>query len=367
MEVNWNLDVGAWNLRLRPLVRLRTRKGWLGPKTRIFAPLLPVLAGFPSKNVCFRVKRGKWPLALRLLKIANATFMLFLGQFHPLLVHLPIGGLVLLAVLELVAHFTRFKDAAQNNIWIVSFVCTTAAVSALCGWLLATGGGYDAELLKWHRVLGVALAVGCLLSLLLLQRDWLRAYRASLAAALALLAITGYLGGALTHGGGFLSRNAPAGLQPLAGYAMSRDGEAATASLSRQAPVFAGIVQPILQERCVSCHNPEKHKADLRLDNFAVLLQGGQNGPVIKPGRARESSLIQRMLLASDADLHMPPEGQSQPTAEEIAVLDWWVNAGAPTDQKLADLKPSSEILRLVKLVRGQLGQAKVGSGLGAN
>jgi uncharacterized membrane protein len=130
-----------------------------------------------------------------------------------------------------------------------------------------------------------------------------------------------------------------------------------------QQPVFAGIVQPILQERCVSCHNAEKHKAELRLDNFAVLLQGGQNGPVLKPGQARDSSLLQRMLLPPGADGHMPPEGESQATAEEIALLEWWINCGAPVTERLADLKPASEILRVVKLVRSQTAPAKVGSG----
>ena len=56
-------------------------------------------------------------LAPRLLNIANATLMLFLGHFHPLLVHLPIGGLVLLAVLELVAHFTRFSSSSGIGYW----------------------------------------------------------------------------------------------------------------------------------------------------------------------------------------------------------------------------------------------------------
>ena len=61
--------------------------------------------------------------------------MLFLGHFHPLLVHLPIGGLVLLEILELLAGFTRWKDAAQNSRWILGFVSGTAAASAAGGWM----------------------------------------------------------------------------------------------------------------------------------------------------------------------------------------------------------------------------------------
>jgi uncharacterized membrane protein len=290
--------------------------------------------------------------------------MLFLGHFHPLLVHLPIGGLVLLGVLEFVAQFTRWRDTAQNSQWILAFVCATTGVSAACGWLLASAGGHDAELLGRHRALGLALALACLVSLLLRSRGWLRGYRVSLIAALALLGLTGHFGGTLTHGRGFL--RAPAPLQPVAGYAMSRP-EAETLPVMQQ-PVFAGLIQPILQERCVACHNPEKHKAELRLDTFSELLKGGQDGPVIHLRRAGESSLLQRMVLSPDSDGHMPPEGQSQPTAEEIAVVEWWINAGAPTDQQLADLKLAPDIQRLVNIVLGRTGQAKTGSaGDGAN
>jgi len=44
------------------------------------------------------------------------NLLTFFGHFHPLLLHLPIGGLVLLGFLELLAHWTRFKDAAQNSV-----------------------------------------------------------------------------------------------------------------------------------------------------------------------------------------------------------------------------------------------------------
>lgn len=284
--------------------------------------------------------------------------MLFLGHFHPLLVHLPIGGLALLGVLELVACFTRWKDAAQNNQWVLTFICATAGISAICGWLLATGGGYDAELLRWHRALGLALALGCLVSLLLLSRDMLRAYRVSLIASLALLGVTSHLGGTLTHGRGFLTGHAPAALQPVAGYAMSRPGAEALPAMQR--PVFAALVLPILQERCVSCHNSEKHKAELRLDTLTELLKGGQNGPVIHVGHARDSSLLQRMLLSPDADGHMPPEGQSEPSAAEIAVIEWWINAGAPGDERIADLKLDARTRRIVSTVLGRQEPGKV-------
>jgi hypothetical protein len=46
---------------------------------------------------------------------SSHNWVMFLGRFHPMLVHLPIGGLILLGVLELLAKFSLFKDAARSN------------------------------------------------------------------------------------------------------------------------------------------------------------------------------------------------------------------------------------------------------------
>src|SRR6266852_1507558 len=55
---------------------------------------------------------------------------------------------------------------------------------------------------------------------------------------------------------------------------------------------FERNIRPILANSCFSCHGPEKQKAGLRLDSRAALLAGGDNGPVIVPGKAQASMLI---------------------------------------------------------------------------
>jgi hypothetical protein len=119
-------------------------------------------------------------------------------------------------------------------------------------------------------------------------------------------------------------------------------------SPSPRQPVFAGLIQPILQEHCVACHGAEKHKGELRLDTLYEIMRGGQDGPVLKPGNAAGSPLIQCLLSPVDADGHMPPEDQPQATAQEIALLTWWINAGASAEQKISDLKPEPELRRLL-------------------
>ena len=272
-----------------------------------------------------------------------ANLLTFFGRFHPLLLHLPIGGLVLLGFLELLARWTRFKDAAQNSGWILGFVTVTALASASAGLMLASSGGYDPHLLKWHRALGLALAAACLLTWCLHRRQMFRAYGFSLTTTLLLLVITSHLGGSITHGSGFLTRYAPASLRVL--LRLPRQARPLPAESLPPRQVFSAIIQPILDQQCVECHGPQKHKADLRLDDLANLLKGGQDGPVIQPGRAKESSLLQRMLLPSDADGHMPPEGKPQPTLEQIALLQWWIDSGAQANETSSELQPQPEMV----------------------
>jgi len=118
--------------------------------------------------------------------------------------------------------------------------------------------------------------------------------------------------------------------------------------------LFTSGVKPILQEHCVSCHNPQKHKADLRLDNYQVLLAGGIDGVVVKPGHPESSPLVQCMLSPPDADGHMPPEGQPQPTLEEIALLEWWVIVGAPAFGTASELHPNAHIRQLLEVISGR-------------
>jgi uncharacterized membrane protein len=275
----------------------------------------------------------------------------FLGHLHPLVVHLPIGGLVLLGVLELLSGVTRWTEAAQNSRWTLVFVCLTSLSAAACGWMLAQADGYDSRLLKWHQVTGLAFAGVSLITLLLHYFERTRAYRVSLVLSLLLLAVTGHLGGSITHGRDFLTRYAPAPIREFFCDPESRTGPKAPTLPSMQRPVFAGVIQPILRQRCSECHGAEKHKADLRLDTLKGLLRGGQDGPVIKAGEARKSPLIQCMISALDADGHMPPEDQPQPTHEEITLIEWWINKEAPESAKVIDLKPDPEIQQLVERI----------------
>jgi uncharacterized membrane protein/mono/diheme cytochrome c family protein len=264
---------------------------------------------------------------------------------HPLLVHLPIGMIFLLAVLEAAALFPRLRNAAVNAGFILAVAAPLAVVTAVCGWLLSLAGGYDESLLAWHKWLGIATALGIVLAAILFWRRHFASYRAVLFVAVFLLMAAGHLGGSLTHGSDYLIRYAPGPLKKLLGVPDQKPAAKLSEAELRQLPMFTGIIEPIFESKCVVCHGPKKSKAKLRLDSFSALQDGSENGAVYNPGHATESPLVQRLLLPASHDDHMPPAGKPQLTVAEIQLVKWWVDIGAPETNTLNQLQPPLEIL----------------------
>jgi len=275
-------------------------------------------------------------------------FTFFLGRLHPLLVHLPIGLVVLLAFLQVLGRFARFAGARAAIGPVLLLTVPSALASAACGWLLANGGDYDPRLLQWHRWSGLAVAALCLLTGL---AHWLarpRLYSLGLAFSFLATVGAGHFGGSLTHGQDYLAHYAPGPLRPLLGGGTSRPTAAAAPSALAEKRAFEHVVKPVLDKYCVACHGPEKAKGRLRLDSLPAALRGGEDGAVILPGKPAESDLIKRLHLPPDHDDHMPPAGKPQPTADDVALLQWWIQSGA-SDRPVGELKPPANIQRILE------------------
>ncbi len=275
------------------------------------------------------------------------TFFFF-GRLHPALVHLPIGFVLLLAVLEVLARFPRFRNANSNVGLILALAVPLAGFTTLCGWLLSLAGGYDQSLLQWHKWTGIGTAVACLVVALLYSLDFKKSYRWCLFATTAALAFASHLGGSLTHGSDYLVRYAPAPLRSLLSFTAASKPAATKPKNFAELPAFSSVVQPLLQNDCVACHGPEKSKGGLRLDSLQALLKGGKSGPVLVPGKASESELFTRLNLPPENEDHMPPDGKPQPSADDIALLQWWLDAGAPADKVVGELKAAANISRIL-------------------
>jgi hypothetical protein len=91
---------------------------------------------------------------------------------------------------------------------------------------------------------------------------------------------------------------------------------------------FEKKVRPLLAERCLDCHSPDKKvKGGLRLDIREGWVKGGDTGPAIVPGEP-DKSLFITAIRYKDRDLQMP-EKRKMPD-EEIAIFEQWVKMGAP-------------------------------------
>lgn len=90
---------------------------------------------------------------------------------------------------------------------------------------------------------------------------------------------------------------------------------------------FENEIRPLLAESCYDCHGPEKQKHGLRVDNLPYLLQGGESGAALVPGKPEESILLD-YLSYKDSDHEMPPEGKL-PEAK-IEAIRKWIAMGAP-------------------------------------
>lgn len=274
----------------------------------------------------------------------------FIGRFHPILVHLPIGILLLGCLFQLLTINAKFSGIRPAVPLIYLLGGLGAVFSSVSGYLLSQSGDYDGNMVDIHQWLGISVSV-ISLGVYALYRKQVREATLNLVAVVlvVLITLTGHYGGSLTHGSDYISS------------ALKDDGKGKAAippvANVQQAMAYTHMIQPLLQNRCYSCHGAEKQKGKLRLDGKDFIFKGGEDGKTLVPGSAEESELIKRLLLPSTNNDHMPPKEKPQLTPEEIALLQWWVQQGADFNKKVQDLKQSEKDKAL--LLSFQTGAAK--------
>ncbi len=107
-------------------------------------------------------------------------------------------------------------------------------------------------------------------------------------------------------------------------------------------------VAPILAEHCLRCHGVDEQdrQGGLRLDSLESMLRGGESGgPAIFPGNITQGELLAR-IRSTDDDLVMPPPGENKRlSAEQIAILERWVEQGAKVTTHWAFVPPQKSVL----------------------
>ena len=270
----------------------------------------------------------------------------FLGRFHPILVHLPIGLLVAVPILEIVGWVARRPELRASAGFLLGLAAAGALVAAADGWLLGWSGGYSGPTVTHHMWGGVALAALCLATAAVRRSPpggaWGLAfvYWPLLLASLALLTWTGHEGSKLTHGETFLTELMPGRLRSWLGIPAPPAPKPPPARPAGTKPaVYASRIQPLFDRSCVSCHGPAKMKGGLRLDSFEALMRGGKGGSEIEPWYPEDSELIRRVTLTPDDDDFMPNNGKNPLSAAEIHLIESWIAAGASASEPI-DAKP---------------------------
>jgi hypothetical protein len=118
----------------------------------------------------------------------------------------------------------------------------------------------------------------------------------------------------------------------LAVGAPSSAGEPRPAA--EQVRFFETRIRPLLEDRCLGCHGPDRQRSDLRLDSAEGVRRGGASGtPLIDRDRPEASLLLRAVRHEGDAP-KMPPKGKL--SDREITDLTQWVKAGTPFPPRVA-------------------------------
>jgi uncharacterized membrane protein/mono/diheme cytochrome c family protein len=259
----------------------------------------------------------------------------FIGRFHPVLVHLPIGILLVAVLFYFLSGQEKYKSVAPA-ISIALFIGMCSAIaSSISGFLLSKTAAYEEPLLSRHQWSGIATTVVAVAAWVLYSKQFRQLKGVMLLLSL-LIIITGHFGGSLTHGDDYLFASGDKNKKPAAPHKLIPDVQ--------QAVAYTDIIKPLLQAKCYSCHGTAKQKGKLRLDEPDYILQGGKNGKIFIAGNTGESELLQRIVLPHDNKEHMPPKEKPQLTKDEIALLHWWINTGASFTEKVTALPQPANI-----------------------
>lgn len=280
----------------------------------------------------------------------------FIGRFHVLIVHVPIGVIFLgfgMDILSRLKKFGHLKDSLPFIHWI-SFL--SACGATIVGYMLMSVEGFAGRAMDMHMWFGLAVVVCCLLALVFSLRKLAALSTLFLAGAVFTTMASGHFGGAMVHDTEYLTEHAPEPLKPLLLVGIETHGDAEQGSevegeeevtevVFSERNVYNDFVVPILDAKCNECHNENKVKGKLRMDTHELLLAGaeGSDFPTVIPGNADESELIVRVMLEEDHDEFMPPKGDPL-TPDEIKILSLWIAAGAKTDTTIAGLGDDPEI-----------------------
>lgn len=256
-----------------------------------------------------------------------SDFVLFLGRFHPLVVHLPIGILLFAFLLELIGRFQRQTNFSATIKIALLLGALSALFASILGYMLSQSGDYEAVMLSNHLWFGMATTIITFLAWIIKTNFFklpnslkgIQSNVSLLSVIVVLVSMTGHYGGNLTHGSDYLTKYAP--------FNENRESKLPELASLDEVVVYPYLVKPILAAKCYSCHNESKQKGGLAMYSPKLLLKGGKNGPIFTKGDSQKSEIFKRIILQESDEEFMPPEGKTPLTEKEIEILKFWIDS----------------------------------------
>ena len=153
----------------------------------------------------------------------------------------------------------------------------------------------------------------------------------------------------------FWGEYAPSFLRSLIGAAPRRPPLTSVAA----ADPYLDVVQPLLEQRCGTCHNADKREGGFSVGSYDSTLVGGDTGRAFVPGNIEASEALYRTSLPPDDEAFMPAEGKTPLTTEQVEILRWWVGAGALRDTTVGAIGAPGNVEPLLPRNSGSAAQRR--------
>lgn len=271
-------------------------------------------------------------------RIVLPSWLQVVGRMHPLLLHFPVALVVLYSLWVLFIPKTAIDPVTRQQVsdWLLLLSAITAVSTALMGLFLSKEEGYDEEALQWHKWGGIIISLLAVAWYNFRKRIEKIKWATGIIAIVSFLGIvfTGHQGAGITHGQNFL-------LAPLL-----PEKQEQTVSIE-DAVVYTHLVQPILEAKCMSCHNAKKAKGELVMETKELLLKGGKSGVLWDSMQPDYGLLLRRIHLPVEQRKHMPPQGKPQLTEDEWQILNYWIKSGSNFTTKVTELH-TTDTLRMI-------------------
>ena len=190
----------------------------------------------------------------------------WLGNWHPLILHFPI-------VLLVVAVYVNLVHKKISSL-LLTIATLTVLITAITGFFLSLGSSEKGDILFWHQWLGAGLA---LLTALWywLDSQKLGQHKVTKGLQLSIVLTTvlaGHFGGMVTHGEDFLALPSSNSFEEIPENPL----------------IYKHIVASIIDDKCASCHNPNKQKGEYSMSSLKNLIKGGKTGKAIDKEHPRQ-------------------------------------------------------------------------------